>query len=150
MSYSGATKRYSVFLEGTLVGGDRTEIITFDFDLRTLIPESCRGKHFMVYSSFDTDNFGTDTRAGLRISLNFPQAYNKSFPSLGFVVLGIAEPVFDNTTQTDMKYMFNENSCFVKMIEYPDVYPLQVQVYSIENINLPVESVRLNLTFEEL
>lgn len=144
-------KRYSVFLEATLVGGDRREILTFNFDLRTLIPESCRGKHLMVYSSFDTDNFGTDTRAGLRISVNLPQAYNKSFPSLGFVVLGIADPVFNNTTQTDMKYMYNENSCFVKMIEYPDVYPIEVEVYSTGDQNLPNnENVRLNLTFQEL
>lgn len=143
-------KRYSIFLEGTLAGGARSETLTFAFDLRTLIPESCRGKHLMVYSSFDTDDCGTTTRAGLRISVNLPQTYNKSFPAIPSVVLGIAEPVFDDTNQTNMKYMYNENSCFIKMIEYPDVFPIQVQVYSIENQNLPAESVRLNLTFEEL
>lgn len=156
----GKGRRYSVFLTGQL-SLTANNSIKFNFDLRTLIPIQLETKKFLLYSSFDTNLLGTTGHGGLRVSVNFSQGFNKNFqngnitgnltPPNG-ICLGVAYPIaMVQGANTQFKYEYQQNECNVVMIDYPDAYPLEVQVSS--NSNQAVANVgpfRLNLTFEEL
>lgn len=144
-------KRYSITLTGTFTAS-AVNTNSIAFDLRTLIPESCRGKHLMLYSSFDTTNLLATEHAGITVEINLPQSFNKQFPiNSQNVLIGIGDPLFCDTNQNEMKYMYNENNCFIKMFEYPEVFPLKITLSS--RMGLAFEAGAgwiLNLTFEEI
>jgi hypothetical protein len=139
--------RYTLFLSGTLQKV-ASQTITFQYDLRTLIPVSCRGKKFIITSSFDTTNIGGTDHSGLIVSCNLPQTYNKSYSSSYNFVLGVAQPVFCQSNS--FKYNYQETEYLGKMIDYPDTDSISVTIVSASATAIAEDAYFfLYLTFEE-
>ena len=143
-------KRFSVFLTGsTTATAGRTHVIDLDFDIQTLIPVELQDKLFLLHSSFNSDGMGTVELTGIRVSLDLPKGFNKSYPAQNYVALGIADPVA--TSAMNFKFRYEETACFVRMVECPRTRPLRLELTSVAAKNIPENTTfSLNLTFEQI
>lgn len=146
-------KRYTLYLSSAITGGATNELLTFNYDLRTLIPVDLREKHFLLSSEFHTNDYGNTPHSGIAVSINLPQSYNKSFPSQPYVLIGIGTPLTssaNNGVDTTFSYAYVESCANVKMINYPEVFPIKIFLESVNAQNLPAnEEINLTLVFEE-
>lgn len=147
-------KRYTLYLPGVLTGGASEETLTFNYDLRTLIPVQYREKHFLLTSEFHTNDYGNTPHSGIAVSFDMPQTYNQSFPSQQYVLLGVAIPFTssnDNGVDATFCYSYVESCSNQKMINYPEIFPIKIKVESVNAENLPAgEEFSLTLVFEEM
>ncbi len=147
-------KRYTLYLEAGLTGGSISETLTFNYDLRTLIPVQYREKHFLLTSEFHTNDYGNTAHSGIAVSMDMPKTYNQSFPNQQYVLLGVAIPFTssnDNGNDATFCYSYVESGSNQKMINYPEIYPIKIKVESVNGQNLPAgEEINLTLVFEEL
>ena len=147
-------KRYSVFLSGVTTEDAQEQTITFNFDLRTLIPASERQKKFFLYSAFNTGVIGdANSIPAIEVGINLPQGFNKTFPVRQYLPIGVAIPTLTLTDNVPTQFYvctYNEGSCLVKMIEYPEIYQIDVNIQNTNGDDIPDNcQIRLNLTFEE-
>lgn len=154
-------KRYSVFLRSITPSNPAAQsyAININFDIRTLIPSSERGKKFHIYSAFHTGSFNENPNdiSAIEVGINLPQGFNKTFPSQQFMPIGVATAITfkalgDEEEEEDAQFMFMypESACLVKMVDFPNIHPLQIQLRSTDIHNIPNNlNFCLNLTFEE-
>lgn len=144
--------RYTLYLSGATTA-NATQVISFSYDMRTLIPVAKRGKKFLLLSAFDTSDQGVIVHSALQVGINIVPQYNQSSPPSQYITLGIAQPVYCsglNGASARFKYSYPETSYLAKMIEYPEIDTINVQITSVSGIALAVGTFSLYLSFEEM
>lgn len=142
---------YTLYLQKILVGGAPSELLTFAYDLRRLVPVSSRGKHFFLKSEVHSSDFGNISHAGLAVSIDLPHSYNKSFPQQQYLMIGVAEPRVCDYMNAALCYSYSESSCKRRMIEYPEIDTIRILVESVNANNLQVNGeLNITLIFEEM
>jgi hypothetical protein len=109
-------------------------VMTYDVDIRKLIPTELRNSRFLVKSSFHTGTLGDYVHGNLGVSIGgLPSAYNKTIPEVAYTRLGIARPFLcshEDASNGQFSYSFSENECLPIVIDYPEISRVVLAVAS--------------------
>lgn len=142
-------ERYNLYLTGVVTAATATNI-TFDYDLKQLLPLNLRNKRFLLKSSFSTlKDWGASEYVAIQVSTNLTSTmYAKETTYTGYTRLGIGRATLFDIANNKYGYSFTESECFPVMLDYPDQDTFIIRIENSTAVFVANDTWALNLSFE--